>query len=115
MNEQGLVVGMAAVPPGQMTLDPNKATVGSIRVIRMILDHANTVDEALDILSRYNVDMQGGIPIHYLIADRSGQAALVEYYRGELFVFRNEAPWHLATNFLQASTDRVARRAVLAI
>ena len=29
MNEKGLVIGMAAVPPGQMPYDPDKKTIGS--------------------------------------------------------------------------------------
>ena len=51
MNEHGLVVGMAAVPPGNMRPDPKKTTIGSLRVIRKILDHANSVDTAALILS----------------------------------------------------------------
>jgi hypothetical protein len=103
MNEHGLVVGMAAVPPGGMRPDPNKETIGSLGVIREVLDHARTVDEAVAILGSYNVDMQGGPDIHYLIADASGHAVLVEFYRGEIHVFPNQTSWHLATNFLRAA------------
>jgi hypothetical protein len=105
MNERGLVVGMAAVPPGGMRDDPDKPTVGSIRAIREMLDHAGDVEEALALLDRYNVDHGGGPPIHYLIADRSGRAVLVEFYQGQRHLYYNDAPWHLATNFLRASVD----------
>lgn len=104
MNEQGLVVGMAAVPPGEMRHDPNKNTIGQLAVIREILDHASTVDEAVNILASYNIDM-GNVPLHYLIASSTGHSALVEFHRGKMVVFRNEDPWQLATNFLVASTD----------
>jgi hypothetical protein len=103
MNERGLVIGMAAVPPGQMQPDPDKETVGSLMVIRVMLDHASTVDEAVAILQAYNVDMEGGPPIHYLIAAPSGRSVLVEFYQGEMVVIPNETVWHLATNFLRAS------------
>jgi hypothetical protein len=103
MNDRGLAVGMAAVPPGDMKPDPRKETIGSIQVMREMLDHAQTVDEALALLERYNVDMEGSVPIHYLIADRSGRADLVEFYQGKLAVFPNQTPWHLATNFLRAA------------
>jgi hypothetical protein len=63
------------------------------------------VDEALALLDRYNVDHGGGPPIHYLVADRSGRAVLIEFYQGEQHVFHNETPWHLATNFLRASVS----------
>ena len=105
MNEQGLVVGMAAVPPGDVRSDPAKATVGSLEVIRQMLDRASNVDEAVAILQSYNVDMSGGPPVHYLLADRSGRSALVEFYQGEMVVIPNQTSWHLATNFLRASVQ----------
>jgi hypothetical protein len=108
MNERGLVVGMAAVSPGQMRTDPDKESIGSLMVIRKMLDHASNVDEAVAILQSYNIDMQGGPPIHYLIADPSGRSALVEFYEGEMVVIPNEMDWHVATNFLRASADESA-------
>ena len=103
MNEQGLAVGMAAVPPGEMRSDRQKKTLDQLMVIREILDHASTVDEAINILGSYNIDM-GSVPLHYLIASATGNSALVEFYKGKMVVFRNESPWQVATNFLVAST-----------
>ncbi len=108
LNEHGLAIGMAAVPPGHMRPDPNKETIGSLMVIRQMLNHASNVDEALAIMQSYNVDMEGGPPIHYLIADSSGRSLLVEFYQGEMVVIPNEAPWHQATNFLRASAGESA-------
>ena len=105
MNERGLAVGMAAVSPGNMVSDPNKETVGSLGIIREMLDHAATVDEAIAIMQSYNVDMNDGTPIHYLIADAAGHAALVEYYDGDMVVIPNENTWHQATNFLRSQAD----------
>lgn len=104
MNEHGLAVGMAAVPPGNMPPDPHKETIDSILVIRLMLDRARTVDEALAILSAYNLDFAGGPPLHYLLADASGDGILVEFYQGEMHVLPNQRPWHQATNFLVSST-----------
>ena len=104
MNERGLVVGMAAVPEGNMQPDPNKPTIGSLGVMREMLDHAQSVSETVRILESYNIDDTGGPPVHYLVADASGQAALIEFYDGKLIVTTNQQPWHLATNFLVAST-----------
>jgi hypothetical protein len=108
MNEHGLVVGMAAVPPGNMRRDPDKQTIGSLGVIREMLDRARNVDEAVAIMQSYNVDMEGGPPIHYLIADASGQSVLVEFYQGEMVVIPNDTPWHQATNFLRAEAGESA-------
>ena len=105
MNEKGLVVGMAAVPTGDMVPDPAKETVGSLGIIREILDHADTTEEAVEIMASYNVDMGEGPPIHYLIADASGDGALVEYYQGEMHVIPNQAPYHQATNFIRSAVE----------
>jgi hypothetical protein len=105
MNERGLAVGMAAVPPGDMQPDPNKETIDSLMVIRKMLDHAGNVDEAVAIVRRYNISMSGGPPLHYLMADPSGRAALVEFYQGKLVVLSNDKPWHLATNFVRSAVN----------
>jgi len=104
MNEMGVAVGMAAVPPGDMRPNSQKQTVGELGVIRLILDQAASVDEAVKILGSYNIDM-GEVPLHYLIASISGDSVLVEFFQGEMHVFQNEVPWQLATNFLVAGTD----------
>jgi hypothetical protein len=104
MNEKGLAIGMAAVPKEDMPYDPQKQTIDHLEVIREILDHAGTVDEAIGILGNFNIDM-GSVPLHYLIASAYGDSTVVEFYQGEMVVFRNEAPWQIATNFLLASTN----------
>ncbi len=103
MNEQGLVVGMSAVDAQKMPYDPQKQTIGQLKVIREMLDHAATVDEAIAIMDQYNIDMSD-VPIHYLIASAAGESAVVEFYQGERRVFRNENPWQVSTNFLLSPT-----------
>jgi hypothetical protein len=103
MNERGLVIGMAAVPDGNVRPDPAKETIDSLQVIRRMLDQASTVDEAVAVLQHYNIDWGSGPALHYLIADRSGQSALVEFYQGKLHIIPTDKPWHLATNFLLSS------------
>ena len=108
MNEYGLTVGMAAVPEEFLedaSYDPSKPSIGSIGIIRQMLDHARDVDEALAIFTQYNIDFSGGPPIHYLIADPSGEAGLIEFYQGELIRLPNEDPWHLATNHLRCISE----------
>ncbi len=103
MNERGLVVGMAAVPDGDLRRDPGKETIDSLQVIRRMLDQASTVDEAVAVLQQVNINWGSGPALHYLIADRAGQSALVEFYQGKVHIIPNDQPWHLATNFLLSS------------
>lgn len=111
MNEYGLAVGMAAVPAGQQPDRPKFETIDSLMVIRLMLDHARNVDEALEIFSQYNLDWGSGPALHYLIADRTGRSILLEFWGGEIKVIENRGAWQAATNFLQsANPDDLAGR-----
>jgi hypothetical protein len=107
MNETGLVIGMAAVPDdGAMPTDPARETIGSLEIMREVLDHARTVDEAVAIFGRYNIDMEGGPTLHYLIADTTGRSVLIEFAGGEVIVQPNAQSWDMATNFIRATARR---------
>lgn len=104
MNEYGLTVGMAAIPDeyiGDSSYDASKPTLGSIGIIRQVLDHARNVDEAVKLFESYNIDFRGGPPIHYLLADPSGQSILIEFYQGQMVQIPNADAWHMATNHLR--------------
>ncbi len=103
MNEHGLVVGMAAVANDNSPPDPDKPTVDSLVMIRILLDQTKTVQEAVEQLQSYNINWGDGPALHYLIADANGQAVLAEFYRGELALTENQSPWLHATNFIRAS------------
>jgi len=107
MNERGLVISMAAVPPGHTRPDPDKETIYGLMAIRKMLDYASNTEEAVAILQSYNITFSGP-PLHYLVADSSGCSILVEFYQGETVIIPNETPWHLATNFLRASAGESA-------
>ena len=99
MNEKGLVVSMAAIPEAQAPESDGKTTIGEIQAIRLLLDYAEDVDEALTLLTEYNVEMTTP-PIHYMITDRSGASVVVEYLRGEMHVIMEETPYQVMTNFV---------------
>ncbi|WP_283132917.1 carcinine hydrolase/isopenicillin-N N-acyltransferase family protein [Rhizohabitans arisaemae] len=112
MNEKGLAVGMAQVPEGGVPApDPARPTVNSVRIIRIMLDQAASVDEAIALFRRYNVDFAGGPKIHYLVADATGKSAVLEFSDGELKVLPGTGTWQAATNFTQAETPPADWRA----
>ena len=102
MNEAGLVVGMAAIPHAEPPFSSGKVSIGEIQVIRLLLDRAATVDEALALLDEYNVEMTEP-PIHYLVADVTGASALIEYVGGERRVVTGSS--FVMTNFIVTETN----------
>ncbi len=105
LNETGLAIAMAAVDPGDVPVDPDKETIGSLGIMRLVLDKAATVEEAVDLIGAFNINFEGGPPLHYLVADADGNAALVEFHDGEMVVVPSEAGWHQATNFVHSAVE----------
>ena len=101
LNERGLAVTMMAVPHSEGGRDPKKITIDSLAAIRLMLDYADTVDRAVEVLGDYNVDFGGGPPIHYLIADASGKSAVIELLDDKMRVMRGDRSFQVSTNFLQ--------------
>lgn len=108
MNEAGLAVGMAAVPYSQDNTNPENPGIGSLEIIRELLDHAAGVDEAIEIMASYTIDFGGGPPIHYLITDMDGRSVMVEYGSGWMHVIESGESWNAATNFLLEGTEENA-------
>jgi hypothetical protein len=104
MNEYGVAIGMMAVPHAEGGNDPSKITIDSLHVIRLVLDYAKNVDDAIALLENYNIDFGGGPPLHYLIADRGGNSVVIEYIDNEMIIIRNAGTWQVATNFILAGT-----------
>jgi len=99
MNASGVTVSKADVPLiGSPRYDPAKPNVNFMTAMRLVLDHARNTDEAIELLDRHNVAFWSGG--HLLIADATGQSAVVEFGSGRLYVMRNGRPWQVATNFL---------------
>ncbi|MGW3604097.1 linear amide C-N hydrolase [Micromonospora sp. NPDC005161] len=110
MNERGLAVGLAADDAATARPDPGKPTVGSVRILRLVLDRAATVDEAIAVFTRHNLDFDGGPPLHYLLADATGASAVIEFVDGELRVERGTGGWQALTNVPVAGVPEQRRR-----
>jgi len=104
MNEAGVSIGMMAVNRALYEGNPEKTTIGGASVIRKVLDYAGSVEEALELMDDHNIDFSCSLPLHYLLADRTGNSAVVEYVEGEMEVLRSEQPWQAATNFIISET-----------
>lgn len=100
MNEKGVAIALLAVPEVQLSNDENKVTLNTTTAIRLVLDKAANVKEAVELLREYNIYFSADINCHYLIGDASGEFALVEYWDGELKTVTTDKSYQIATNFV---------------
>jgi predicted choloylglycine hydrolase len=100
MNEQGLAIGMMALSAADAPQDPQKQTVGNLLIIRLMLDYAKDVEEAVDVIENFNIDFRGGPPLHYFLTDRSGRSVVVEFVNRNISVLPNTRSWQVSTNFV---------------
>ncbi len=101
MNEMGLVVGIMAINRASRTYNASQPTISSLDIVRLALEFSSTVDDALILWDNYNIEF-GSVPIHYLIADSTGDSAIVEWIDGDMHIYRNEDSWQVSTNFIMA-------------
>ncbi|MFR2332699.1 MAG: linear amide C-N hydrolase [Flavonifractor plautii] len=101
LNEKGLAVGVLLIDTEPTDQQTDKPDITTTTAIRLLLDRAATVDEALALLSQYDMHASANSCYHFQIADAAGRAVVVEYIGDEMNV--GESP--RATNFLLTEGD----------
>lgn len=115
INEDGFAIGVLSLNEAPTMQDnPTKKNINTTVAIRLLLDNASTVDEAIALLDQYNMRMfntDDKHNYHYLMADAKGDFAIVEYTRNpsEQFPTRMEVLRHndtlrCVTNFYVSPT-----------
>ena len=115
INEDGFAIGVLSLNEAPTMQDnPTKKNINTTVAIRLLLDNASTVDEAIALLGQYNMRMfntDDKHNYHYLMADAKGDFAIVEYTRNpsEQFPTRMEVLRHndtlrCVTNFYVSPT-----------
>lgn len=59
--------------------DPDKKNITSTTMLRMVLDYADDVDEAVELIKQYNLHDSANTSFHYMVADASGKSAVLEW------------------------------------
>ena len=99
MNEKGLAVGvlqLQAPPTDQQT---DKVDIGTTLAIRIMLDKAATVREAVALLAQYDMHASANGCFHFQIADATGDSVVVSYVNDEMVLTEMEDGFLAATNF----------------
>ena len=100
INEHGLSVGLAYLRPLRYTPDRQKKSIFITFLVREMLDHAKTIEEAAAIARNHNVFDSGLTTIshHILLADAANHSIILEFAHGEWKTIPNIEPWQVLTN-----------------
>lgn len=96
MNETGLCVAVLMIEDSPaFDQDTKKPDLTTTTAVRLLLDQAATVDEALALLEQYDLHASANMMVHFALSDASGHSVVAEYVNNELVV--TQTP--VVTNF----------------
>lgn len=99
MNEKGLAVSVNMIQDAAIiNQDTGKPDLTTTTAIRLLLNKAASVDEALELLGQYDLHASLGMMVHFALADTTGRSVVVEYIGNRMEV--TETP--VVTNFYLA-------------
>jgi len=97
MNRSGVTVADMSQGTASAPYNAVKPDVLHSTAMRLILDYAETTEEALEILQQYNIHF-AETKSHLMIADRQGVSVVVEFIDGEMKTTYPETTWQVCTN-----------------
>ena len=103
MNEKGLAVSVNMIQDNaSINQNTDRPDLTTTTAVRLLLNKAASVEEALALLRQYDLHASLGMMIHLALADTTGQAVVVEYINNEMVV--TETP--VVTNFYLAEGSK---------
>ncbi len=97
MNRHGVAVSDMSVPHAEPPVTPGKPAIIQSTLMRLILDHAKTSDDAVELVREFNVHFVEQ-PEHLMVADASGNFRIIEFIDGEIRVTSTDQRWQVCTN-----------------
>ncbi len=103
MNEKGLCVSVNMIEDhAEIAQDSDKTDLTTTTAVRLLLNQAADVEEALELLQQYDLHASMGMMVHFALADRTGKCVAVEYVNDEMAV--TDSP--VVTNFYLAEGEK---------
>ncbi len=103
MNEHGLFFDGAGTPPVEMTKKWDLPQYDGNYVMEGVLEKCKTVEEAIEFIKKYKMPYLKYC--HILMADATGDAALIEWANNQLnFIRKGDKNYLIATNFNTSDT-----------
>lgn len=101
MNEAGLSIGVLLIKDAPTNQTTEKVDITTTTAIRLILDQAATVEEAVALLEQYDMHSSANAAYHFQIADAYGNSVVIEYVDQKMsIIYPEEEQPQAATNFL---------------
>lgn len=88
MNEKGLVVELMWLDETRYPSPDSRPAISVLQWIQYQLDNCSTVDEVVTTDEILRIAAVGTTPLHYLVADRKGNAATIEFLNGKMTVHK---------------------------
>ena len=83
VNDAGVACGIYMSYQGETTIptdiNTEKPDLTSTTLLRLILDYADNVEEAVEIAKSYDLHDSAGTSYHYMVADASGKSVILEW------------------------------------
>lgn len=108
MNEKGLGIAVLTLNSEPTAQQTGKPALGTPVLIRMVLDRAATVEEAVELISRYDYHATSGRDYHYYITDTSGSGVVVEWDCNDPARSMTVTPVRTVTNYYILYEDTFA-------
>ena len=99
VNEKGISVSVLQVNFSRKQKEEGKTTIGVYAVNRLVLDYADSIDKAVELIDQYNLYFDSSLQAHFFIADSKGGSALIEFVNGKTHVIKNDRKYQVASNF----------------
>lgn len=90
INEKGLSVAVLEIKSKATKQKTGKKPIITTVAIRAVLDKCQTVEEAIELFSSYDMHDSLGINYHYQIADAAGCSAIIEYVDNKMHVIEQK-------------------------
>jgi penicillin V acylase-like amidase (Ntn superfamily) len=88
MNEKGLVVELMWLEESRYAIADNRPAIDVLQWIQYQLDCHSTVSEVIATDKHVRIN-NGDVPLHYLIADKTGASATIEFLNGKMITHTN--------------------------
>lgn len=107
VNECGVSIAVLTLDSKPCDQDTQRPVINTSLAIRLVLDRAATTQEAVDLLSAYDMHAMAGRDYHFFINDAAGDARVVEWDPRDPDRAFKATPVRQVTNFYACYGDEV--------